>query len=89
MWDTTHPRIQLVTVEELLDGKEIDDPHMTGSSFKHAPRHVAETPLPDSLFDVGGSASQDESDADMPDSDVKPGGSLLRPVLHAPSTFPT
>lgn len=51
-WNTTHPRIQTLTVGELLDGKEIDYPHMTGSTFKKAPRYVAHAPKTDSLFDV-------------------------------------
>lgn len=37
-WGTTHPRIQLRTVKELLDGKGLDYPHMTGATFKKAPK---------------------------------------------------
>jgi DNA modification methylase len=35
-----HPRLQLLTVAELLEGKEIDYPHVTGvnRTFKQAPR---------------------------------------------------
>ncbi len=63
-WNTTHPRIQLLTVAELLDAKEIDYPHMTGSTFKRAPRHVAEVPMGDSLFGLDGSdvSEPDESE---------------------------
>ncbi len=37
-WNTTHPRIQLLTVEELLSGKGIDYPHLTSITFKKAPK---------------------------------------------------
>lgn len=48
-WHTKHPRLQLLTIEQLLDGKQIDFPHVTGVTFKRAPK--AETPGKDeSLF---------------------------------------
>jgi len=37
-WGTTHPRIQLLTVEQLLTGKEIDYPHLTSVTFNKAPK---------------------------------------------------
>ena len=38
-WGTSHPRIQLLTVAELLDGKAIDYPSRFGNvTFKKAPR---------------------------------------------------
>ena len=40
-WHTTHSRIQLLTVRELLDGKTIDYPHVTGLTFKKAPKEQA------------------------------------------------
>jgi hypothetical protein len=35
-----HPRLQLVTVAELLDGRQIDAPRLTGGNltFKSAPK---------------------------------------------------
>ena len=33
-----HPRLQIITVEQLLDGKQIDYPHVTGVTFKKAPK---------------------------------------------------
>lgn len=51
-WGSSHQRLQILTVAQLLDGKELDYPHMTGSRFKRAPRHVPEAPRPDSLFDL-------------------------------------
>ena len=37
-WNTTHPRIQLLTVEQLLEGKGIDYPHLTSVTFRKAPK---------------------------------------------------
>lgn len=43
-----HPRLQILTVAELLEGKQIDYPHPAGNlTFKRAPK--AETPLPEQL----------------------------------------
>jgi hypothetical protein len=33
-----HPRLQLRTVEQLLDGREIDYPHMANVTHRRAPR---------------------------------------------------
>ena len=41
-WNTTYPRIQLVTVRELLDGKTLAYPHVTGTTFKKAPKATPE-----------------------------------------------
>lgn len=37
-WGTMHPRLQLITVGELLEGKTLSYPHVTGTTFKRAPR---------------------------------------------------
>ena len=39
-WGSNHPRLQLLTVGELLEGKQIDYPHFTGgaATFRRAPR---------------------------------------------------
>jgi site-specific DNA-methyltransferase (adenine-specific) len=37
----SYPRLQLLTVAELLDGREINYPHPTGTTFRRAPRHKA------------------------------------------------
>ncbi len=38
-WGTKHPRIQLLTIAELLDGRGIDYPMSRGNvTFKKAPR---------------------------------------------------
>jgi adenine specific DNA methylase Mod len=39
-WGSSHPRVQLLTVGELLEGKQIDYPHLTGGNVTHrrAPR---------------------------------------------------
>jgi DNA modification methylase len=39
-WGSNHPRLQLLTVGELLGGKQIDYPHFTGgaATFRRAPR---------------------------------------------------
>ncbi|HWO56087.1 MAG TPA: DNA methyltransferase [bacterium] len=37
-WGTKHPVLQILTIEELLDGKGIDYPHHTNKTFKQAPR---------------------------------------------------
>lgn len=36
-WGTRHPRIQLVTVKELLEGRILDYPHATSRTYKKAP----------------------------------------------------
>jgi site-specific DNA-methyltransferase (adenine-specific) len=46
-----YPAIQLLTVQELLDGKGIDYPHITGATFKRAQRVDADEPPQDALFD--------------------------------------
>jgi site-specific DNA-methyltransferase (adenine-specific) len=46
-----HPRIQLLTIQELLDGKQIDKPPSVGSlSFKRAPRTERRRPITEPLF---------------------------------------
>lgn len=43
-----HPRLQILAIAELLDGKQIDYPHPAGNlTFKRAPK--AEIPLPEQL----------------------------------------
>ena len=37
-WGTKHPILQILTVEDLLNGKGIDYPHHTNLTFKRAPR---------------------------------------------------
>lgn len=48
-WNTKHPRLQILTVEQLLDGKQIDYPHMTGTTFKKAPKAQPDAPEADPL----------------------------------------
>jgi len=46
-----HPRIQLLTVDELLDGKRIDMPPLSGNlTFRRAPRIERRRPVPEPLF---------------------------------------
>jgi site-specific DNA-methyltransferase (adenine-specific) len=42
-----HPRLQILTIAEILNGKGIDYPHPSNVTFKRAPK--AETPLPEQL----------------------------------------
>jgi hypothetical protein len=42
-----HPRLQILTIAEILNGKSIDYPHPSNVTFKRAPK--AETPLPEQL----------------------------------------
>ena len=37
-WGTKHPVLQILTIEDLLNGKGIDYPHHTNQTFKRAPR---------------------------------------------------
>ena len=46
-----HPRIQILTIQELLEGRGIDYPHPTNVTFKRAPR--AETPGAEQLSLTG------------------------------------
>jgi DNA modification methylase len=41
----SHPRLQILTIAEILEGKGIDYPHPSNVTFKRAPK--AETPLPE------------------------------------------
>jgi adenine specific DNA methylase Mod len=46
-----HPRLQLLTIQELLDGKQIDKPPSMGSlSFKRAQRSERRRPITEPLF---------------------------------------
>jgi hypothetical protein len=52
-----HPRLQILTIAELLEGKGIDYPHPAGNlTFKRAPK--AETPLPEQLELAGSETLQ-------------------------------
>jgi len=55
-----YPRIQLLTIEELLDGKTIDYPPRVSSTFKKAPKAKTEGPKTKDMF-------EDEAD-DLPES---------------------
>ncbi len=50
-WGRRHPRIQLLTVAELLAGKPVDMPpiRQVGATFRKAPRAVPEGPKPGEL----------------------------------------
>ena len=43
-WNTKHPRLQILTVGQLLEGKQIDYPHVTGVTFKKAPKAEQDAP---------------------------------------------
>ena len=47
IWNKKYPKIQLLTVAELLDGKQIDMPpvRQVGVTFKKAPKAAGPTPL--------------------------------------------
>ena len=49
-----HPKIQILTIEQLLAGKGIDYPHPTNVTFKRAPR--AETPVEHEQLTLSGEA---------------------------------
>ncbi len=49
-WGTSHPRLQLLTIAQLLGGKGIDYPHQTGVTFKKAPKHQGEQLSNEPLF---------------------------------------
>lgn len=49
-WNRSYPRLQLLTVEELLTGATVAYPHETGVTFKKAPKSEPEQPATDSLF---------------------------------------
>jgi hypothetical protein len=60
-WGTTHPRVQLLTVNELLSGKKVDyPPSQANVTFKKAPKakspQVAKPELPFQLPVAGASA---------------------------------
>ena len=44
VWDKNYPRLQILTVAELLDGKEIDMPpiRQVSATFKKAPKAKGE-----------------------------------------------
>jgi hypothetical protein len=51
-WNTSYPHIQLLTVGELLEGRQIDYPHVTGVTFKKAPKAEPEGPEALTLDDL-------------------------------------
>lgn len=51
-WGTKHPKIQILTVAELLEGKKIDYPPTRGdATFKKAPKAEGEKPSTVPMFD--------------------------------------
>ena len=59
-WHTSHPRMQVITIEELLAGKTIDYPHVTGTTFKKAPKAAAPTADQAQLFGSPAAMPDDE-----------------------------
>jgi hypothetical protein len=53
-WSTSYPRLQLLTVGELLGGKSIGHPHVTGVTFKKAPKAKQGGPVAEPLFSDDG-----------------------------------
>jgi DNA modification methylase len=52
-WGTKHPKIQILTVEELLEGKKTDYPPTRGdATFKKAPKAEREKPSTVPMFDA-------------------------------------
>lgn len=56
-----HPRIQLRTIRELLDGKGIDYPHVTGANVTHRRAQRARTAGPEAMELFGRAAEKPES----------------------------
>lgn len=52
-WGTDHPRLQILTIAELLDGKRIDMPPLgqVNVTFKRAPKATKQAPTEATLFD--------------------------------------
>jgi hypothetical protein len=48
-WGTTHPRLQLLTVGQLLEGKKVDYPPMTGSNVTHRRAERLQAPALENL----------------------------------------
>ena len=42
--DSIFPRMQILTIEEMLAGKTIDFPRMHEVTFKQAPKHKSKSP---------------------------------------------
>jgi site-specific DNA-methyltransferase (adenine-specific) len=53
-WGGSHPRIQLITVADALEGKKIDYPSHITSTFREAPKveEVEGPPQEEQLFEV-------------------------------------
>jgi len=52
-WGTKHPKIQILTIEELLEGKKTDYPPTRGdATFKKAPKAEREKPSTVPMFDA-------------------------------------
>ena len=59
-WGTTHPRLQILTVEELLDGKTVNmPPSLDLRTFKKAPKAKRESTQKEQFFRFG---EEDEDD---------------------------
>jgi hypothetical protein len=44
-----HSRLQLFTVEQLLDGRQVDYPHPSGTNVTHKRAPKAKAPVPENL----------------------------------------
>jgi len=53
-WNANYPRIQILTVAELLNGAGIHYPHQTSVTFRKAPKATASQPAPASLWEGAG-----------------------------------
>jgi DNA methylase/NACHT-associated inactive Restriction Endonuclease 1 len=51
-WGTSYPRLQLLTVRELLEGKSLAYPHITGVTFKKAPKAAVAPVKTPTLFET-------------------------------------
>ena len=53
-WGTSHPRLQILTVAELLDGKKVDmPPSLDLRTFKKAPKAKKDPTQKDQFFQFG------------------------------------
>jgi DNA modification methylase len=78
-WNSKHPRVQILTVAQLLDGKQIDYPHMTSKTFKKAPK--AQLDAPDQMMlgsDLSRRPAPDERCARLRRPGLLPAGPVQR-----------
>lgn len=66
-WGGSHPRLQILTIKQLLDGKKVDMPAITGGNvtFKKAPKAPKASTVSEVALPGIDATNQDDEDIDL------------------------